>query len=76
MDISYLKILEKIDISDISNTINSELRIISGNNESIYSIILAYLLYRVAKNKIKNVDRYACRGLHSYQKSYCADNLF
>ena len=76
MDISYLKILEKIDVSDISNAINSELRIISGNNESIYSIILAYLLYRVAKHKIKNVDRYACRGLHSYQKRYCADNLF
>jgi len=56
MDISYLMRLEKIDTSDISDAINSELRIISGENKSRYSIILAYLLYRVAKGKIKNVD--------------------
>ncbi len=45
MNISYLKSLEKIDTSDISDAINSELRIISGDNKSKYSIILAYLLY-------------------------------
>ena len=56
MDISYLKRLEKIDTSDISDAINSELRIISGDNKSKYSIILAYLLYRAAKDKIKNLD--------------------
>ena len=56
MDISYLMRLEKIDTSDISDAINGELRIISGENKSRYSIILAYLLYRVAKGKIKNVD--------------------
>lgn len=56
MDISYLKSLEKIDTSDISDAINSELRIISGDNKSKYSIILAYLLYRTAKDKIKNLD--------------------
>jgi len=56
MDISYLKSLEKIDTSDISDAINSELRIISGDNKSRYSIILAYLLYRAAKDKIKKLD--------------------
>ena len=56
MDISYLMRLEKIDTSDISDAIKSELHIISGDNKSRYSIILAYLLYRVAKDKIKNVD--------------------
>lgn len=56
MNISYLKSLEKIDTSDISDAINSELRIISGDNKSKYSIILAYLLYRAAKDKIKNLD--------------------
>ena len=56
MDISYLMRLEKIDTSDISDAINSELRIISGDNKSRYSIMIAYLLYRVAKDKIKNVD--------------------
>jgi type I restriction-modification system methyltransferase subunit len=56
MDISYLKSLEKIDTSDISDAISSELRIISGDNKSRYSIILAYLLYRAAKDKIKNAD--------------------
>lgn len=56
MDISYLMRLEKIDTSDISDAINSELRIISGENKSRYSIISAYLLYRVAKDKIKKLD--------------------
>ena len=56
MNISYLKSLEKIDTSDISDAISSELRIISGDNKSKYSIILAYLLYRAAKDKIKNLD--------------------
>ena len=56
MDISYLKSLEKIDTSDISDAISSELRIISGDNKSKYSTVLAYLLYRAAKDKIKNLD--------------------
>mgnify|MGYP000847820643 CR=1 FL=1 len=55
MDISYLKRLEKLDTSNISEAINSELRIISGDNKSRYSTILAYILYRVAKDKIKNL---------------------
>ena len=55
MDISYLKRLEKLDTSDISEAINSELRIISGDNKSRYSTILAYILYRAAKDKIKNL---------------------
>ncbi|MBO1872044.1 N-6 DNA methylase [Lachnoanaerobaculum sp. Marseille-Q4761] len=54
MDISYLKRLEKLDTSNISEAINSELRIISGDNKSRYSTILAYILYRAAKDKIKN----------------------
>lgn len=56
MNISYLKSLEKIDTSDISDAISSELRIISGDNKSRYSTVLAYLLYRAAKDKIKNLD--------------------
>ena len=56
MDISYLKSLEKIDTSDISDAISSELRIISGDNKSKYSTVFAYLLYRAAKDKIKNLD--------------------
>lgn len=55
MDISYLKRLEKLDTSNISEAINSELRIISGDNKSRYSTILAYILYRAAKDKIKNL---------------------
>ena len=56
MDISYLKRLEKIDTSDISDAISSELRIISGDNKSKYSTVLAYLLYRAVKDKIKKLD--------------------
>lgn len=56
MDTSYLKRLEKLDTSNISEAINSELRIISGDNKSRYSTILAYILYRAAKDKIKNLD--------------------
>ncbi len=55
MDISYLKRLEKLDTSNISEAINSELRIVSGDNKSRYSTILAYILYRAAKDKIKNL---------------------
>ena len=55
MNISYLKRLEKIDTSDISDAISSELRKISGDNKSRYSTILAYILYRAAKDKIKNL---------------------
>lgn len=46
MDISYLKRLEKLDTSDISEAIDRELRIMSGDNKSRYSTILAYILYR------------------------------
>ena len=56
MDISYLKSLEKIYTSDISDAISSELRIISGDNKSKYSTVLAYLLYRAVKDKIKKLD--------------------
>ena len=56
MDISYLKSLEKIYTSDISDAISSELRIISGDNKSKYSTVLAYLLYRTVKDKIKKLD--------------------
>ena len=55
MDISYLKRLEKLDTSNISEAINSELRIVSGDNKSRYSTILAYILYKAAKDKIKNL---------------------
>ena len=57
MDIIYLKRLEEIDTSDISEAINRELRIMSGDNKSRYSTILAYILYRVAKDNIKELDR-------------------
>lgn len=56
MDITYLKRLEELDTSDISEAINRELRIMSGDNKSRYSTILAYILYRVAKDNIKNLD--------------------
>ena len=56
MDITYLKSLEKLDTSDISEAIDRELRIMSGDNKSRYSTILAYILYRVAKDKIKDFD--------------------
>lgn len=56
MDISYLKRLEKLDTSDISEAIDRELRVISGDNKSRYSTILAYILYRAAKDNIKDLD--------------------
>ena len=56
MDISYLKRLEKLDTSDISEAIDRELRIMSGDNKSRYSTILAYILYRASKDNIKDVD--------------------
>ena len=56
MDISYLKRLEKLDTLDISEAIDREIRIMSGDNKSRYSTVLAYLLYRVAKDKIKDLD--------------------
>lgn len=56
MDISYLKRLEKLDTSDILEAIDRELRIMSGDNKSRYSTILAYILYRAAKDKIKDLD--------------------
>ena len=56
MDTSYLKRLEKLDTSNISEAINSELRIISGDNKSRYSTILAYILYRASKDNIKDLD--------------------
>ena len=56
MDITYLKSLEKLDTSDISEAIDRELRIMAGDNKSRYSTILAYILYRVAKDKIKDFD--------------------
>ncbi|MFC2584805.1 MAG: N-6 DNA methylase, partial [Lachnoanaerobaculum saburreum] len=56
MDITYLKRLEELDTSDISEAINRELRIMSGDNKSRYSTILAYILYRVAKDNIKDLD--------------------
>ena len=56
MDISYLKSLEKLDTSDISEAIDREIRIMSGDNRSRYSTILAYILYRAAKDKIKDLD--------------------
>lgn len=56
MDISYLKRLEKLDTSDISEAIDREIRIMSGDNKSRYSTILAYILYRAAKDKIKDLD--------------------
>lgn len=56
MDISYLKRLEKLDTSDISEAIDREIRIMSGDNKSRYSTILAYILYRAAKDNIKDLD--------------------
>jgi putative type I restriction-modification system, modification subunit len=56
MDITYLKRLEELDTSDISEAIDRELRIMSGDNKSRYSTILAYILYRTAKDKIKDLD--------------------
>lgn len=56
MDITYLKRLEKLDTSDISEAIDRELRIMSGDNKSRYSTILAYILYRAAKDNIKDLD--------------------
>lgn len=56
MDISYLKRLEKLDTSDISEAIDREIRIMSGDNKSRYSTILAYILYRATKDNIKDLD--------------------
>ncbi len=56
MDIIYLKRLEEIDTSDISEAIDRERRIMSGDNKSRYSTILAYILYRAAKDNIKDLD--------------------
>lgn len=56
MDITYLKRLEKLDTSDISEAIDRELRVISGDNKSRYSTILAYILYRASKDNIKDLD--------------------
>ena len=56
MDITYLKRLEKLDTSDISEAIDREIRIMSGDNKSRYSTILAYILYRAAKDNIKDLD--------------------
>lgn len=56
MDITYLKRLEKLDTSGISEAIDRELRIMSGDNKSRYSTVLAYILYRAAKDKIKDLD--------------------
>ena len=56
MDISYLKSLEKLDTSDISEAIDRELRVMSGDNKSRYSTILAYILYRASKDNIKDLD--------------------
>lgn len=56
MDITYLKRLEKLDTSDISEAIDRELRVMSGDNKSRYSTILAYILYRASKDNIKYLD--------------------
>lgn len=56
MDITYLKRLEKLDTSDISEAIDREIRIMSGDNKSRYSTILAYILYRASKDNIKDLD--------------------
>ena len=56
MDITYLKRLEELDTSDISEAIDRELRIISGDNKSRYSTILAYILYRAVRDNIKDLD--------------------
>ena len=56
MDISYLKSLEKLDTSGISEAIDRELRVMSGDNKSRYLTILAYILYRASKDNIKDLD--------------------
>ena len=56
MNITYLKRLEKLDTSDISEAIDREIRIMSGDNKSRYSTILAYILYRASKDNIKDFD--------------------
>jgi len=56
MDITYLKSLEELDTSDISEAIDRELRIISGDNKSRYSTISAYILYRAVRDNIKDLD--------------------
>ena len=56
MDITYLKRLEKLDTSGISEAIDRELRVISGDNKSRYSTVLAYILYRASKDNIKDLD--------------------
>ena len=56
MNITYLKRLEKLDTSDISEAIDRELRIMSGDNKSRYSTVLAYILYRASKDNIKDLD--------------------
>jgi putative type I restriction-modification system, modification subunit len=56
MDITYLKRLEKLDTLDISEAIDRELRVMSGDNKSRYSTILAYILYRASKDNIKDLD--------------------
>lgn len=56
MNITYLKRLEKLDTSGISEAIDRELRVMSGDNKSRYSTILAYILYRASKDNIKDLD--------------------
>lgn len=56
MDITYLKRLKELDTSDISEAIDREIGIMSGDNRSRYSTILAYILYRAVKDKIKDLD--------------------
>lgn len=56
MDITYLKRLEKLDTSGISEAIDRELRVIAGDNKSRYSTVLAYILYRASKDNIKDLD--------------------
>ena len=48
--------MEKLDTSNISEAIDREIRIMSGDNKSRYSTILAYILYRAAKDNIKDLD--------------------
>ena len=48
--------MEKLDTSDISEAIDREIGIMSGDNKSRYSTTLAYILYRAAKDKIKDLD--------------------
>ena len=56
MNITYLKRLEKLDTSGISEAIDRELRVIAGDNKSRYSTVLAYILYRASKDNIKDLD--------------------